>query len=521
MLVRKTLAGALTATLAGAAIAFTAVPANAVYRPDIDDSVQSPVSADLIGVGSDTSQHAMFLIAEAWNEDSSHTFRIATFAATEGNNEPQQAGATIPLPSGDVTRPNGSGAGKTTLYNPSNPDIDFARSSDGLSDPEANAGLKAIPFALDTLGVAVSNSVPSNAPASLTPSDLVEIYECQAGATNWTDFGGTAGTIAPKVPQSGSGTAKFFKKQLDAAKGSPVSYGGCVDQTVQEHNDTAIKNDPNAIAPFSVGRAGLLGGTVKILDGFSAKRALYNVVRNDDLNDSEIQDVFGEEGFVCSAEANDLIAQAGFVQLATPAHGGVCGTAVVSTSNFTPNEVVDTTTTLDATSPKAETVKLEAVVSAPSSVSGTVDFLEGDEVVASDVAIVSGTATETLTDVAPGHHTYTAVFEPSDPSAVTSSQAEDTVMVKTASTITESFPAIVAKGKRAKGVVKVMATDVTPTGKVMIKKGKKTLKTATLKNGKATITLPKLPKGKNKLKAVYPGNNKVAGSSKSFTIKQK
>jgi ABC-type phosphate transport system substrate-binding protein len=425
MFVRKSLAGALTATLAGAALAFAAAPANADYVADIDDSVAHPVSADLIGVGSDTTQHAMKLIADAWNNDSSHTFRIATFAATEGNTQPQHAGATIPLPSGDAARPNGSGAGKTTLFNPSNADIDFARSSDSLSDAEFNAGLKAFPFALDTLGVAVSGSVASHAPATLTVNDLVKIYECQPGATNWSDFGGTAGTIAPKSPQSGSGTAKFFKKQLDAAKGSTVSYGACVDQTVQEHSADPIKNDVNAVAPFSVGRAGLLGGTVKMLGGFTADRALYNVVRGADIAKPEFQSVFGEDGFICSAAAFQLVADAGFKQLATPAHGGVCGTAVQATTDFDLNAPVNTTTTLAGTATKSG-VKLVATVTGGAT--GDVQFFEGDNAVGS-AHIVSGQATITVGGATVGSHSYRASYVPDD-SIYVPSEDGATVLVK-------------------------------------------------------------------------------------------
>ena len=50
---------------------------------------------------------------------------------------------------------------------------------------------------------------------------------------------------------------------------------------VQEH-DAAPVEHPNAVAPFSDGRAhGLLGTTLET--GFTASRALYNVVRRPDL----------------------------------------------------------------------------------------------------------------------------------------------------------------------------------------------------------------------------------------------
>ena len=56
-----------------------------------------------------------------------------------------------------------------------------------------------------------------------------------------------------------------------------------------------------------------------------------------------------------------------------------------------------------------------------------------------------------------------------------------------------------------------------PTGKVRIKKGSKVLKTVTLSKGKATVTLPKLKKGKHKLVVRYLGNG-VAKASTSAKV---
>ena len=72
-------------------------------------------------------------------------------------------------------------------------------------------------------------------------------------------------------------------------------------------------------------------------------------------------------------------------------------------------------------------------------------------------------------------------------------------MVKAAATVSESFPATVAKGKRAKGTVTVTLTGVTAkaTGTVKVMQGKKAIATGKLAKGKVTITLPKLSKGKH------------------------
>jgi hypothetical protein len=512
MFVRKSLAGALAAAVAGSVIALSAGPASAAVDPD--DTTFTPTTADLIGVGSDTSQHAIKLFADAWNNSGQAPVKFATFAAT--------GGGTIPLPTAAINRPNGSGAGKALLYGSgNNPDIDFARSSSANSTAETQAGLQAFPFALDTLVMAVSGSVASNAPAALTPAQIVSIYKDET--TNWSQVGGTAGVIAPKIPQAGSGTRSFFTAQLQAANGGVAVTLGANVAEVQEHDDTAIKNDPNAVAPFSKGRAGLLGSTLRLETGFSADRALYNVVRGADLANPLIQGAFGEDGALCSTDVRPLIEAAGFKQLATPDHGGVCGsTTQAAVSNFTVNAQVVTTTDLTASSAKAKTAKLVATVSGSTSPSGTVDFFEGATEVASDVPLVSGQATANLTGVTTGSHVYTAEFTPAEGSAFEPSTSdESTVTVKTSAKVSESFPATVAKHKLAKGTVTVVGVGATATGTVKIMKGSKVLKTATLKSGKATITLPKLAKGKNTLKAVYSGNGKVVGATKSFTIKQK
>ena len=277
MSARKPFAVALAAVVAGSALVMTAGPASAAVDPD--DTTFSPTNADLIGVGSDTSQHAVKLFANAWNAGA-HTGKIATFAAT--------GGGTITLPvSGAVTRPNGSGQGKAALYGSGNlADVDFARSSSGNSPAETAAGLQAFPFALDTLVMATSNNVASHAPTSLTPQQILGIYE--GTYTNWSQLGGTAGVIQPKIPQSGSGTRNFFLAQLKVIKGSDANLAGTVKE-VQEHDDTFIKADADAIGPISKGRATLLGTTLRIETGWSADRALYNVVRGTDLGNSLIQ----------------------------------------------------------------------------------------------------------------------------------------------------------------------------------------------------------------------------------------
>lgn len=83
---------------------------------------------------------------------------------------------------------------------------------------------------------------------------------------------------------------------------------------------------------------------------------------------------------------------------------------------------------------------------------------------------------------------------------------------------------ISAKGakKKATLTITVKASGVKPTGKITIKLGGKTLKTVTLKNGKAKVTLTKQKKGKRVYKVTYSGDSRVNAktvTSKKVTIK--
>ncbi|NHC22899.1 hypothetical protein G6553_06900 [Nocardioides sp. IC4_145] len=512
MSVRTSLAGLAVAALTGSTLLVTATPATAAVDPD--DTTFTPVAADLVGVGSDTSQHAMRLLADGWNA-TSPAARLASFAATGGGD--------ITLPSGAIKRPNGSGAGKALLYGAgNNADIDFARSSSGPSTAEVQAGLQNFPFALDTLVMAVSGNTASNAPASLTKDQIVDIYD--GTVTNWSQVGGKDGIIKPLIPQAGSGTRSFFTSQLQAANGGvAVTLAKSVAE-VQEHDDTAVKGDPNAVAPFSEGRAGLLGKTLRLQSGFRADRALYNVVRGADLGTAAVQGLFGENGYLCSSDARGLIERAGFKQLATPARGGACGQATQSaTSNFTLNEAVETTLALSGSSAKAKAATLVAQVSGSTAPQGTVTFTSGGTTLATGVPLVSGRATYTATGLPLGSRSFAAEFVPAQGSAFEGSTATTSVVVKAGSAVATTFPTTVKKGKKAKGTVTVTLTGVSSTaaGKVTIKKGATTLASAKLKSGKATVKLPKLPRGKHVLRAVWGGNGVAVGSSKSFTITQK
>ena len=509
---RKFLVAAATGAVTLSVLTFTAGPASAAVDPD--DTPGTPVAADLVGVGSDTSQHAIFLAAQGYNgQTPAPVNKVFTYAAT--------GGGTVPIPGGDIGRPNGSGAGKALLYGGGNDtDVDFARSSSPNNTTENGAGLQAFPFALDTLVMTVSGNVASNAPTGLTNAQLLDIYK--GNVTNWSQIpGGGTGTIKPLIPQNGSGTRSFFLAQLKALNSNVDVVLGAAVTEVQEHDPTPIQGDANAIAPFSKGRAGLSGTALRVETGFSADRALYNVVRGTDIASPDVLAFMGDTGYLCSDKATAAIEAAGFRQLSRATAGGVCGQPTqAATSNFV-TSVVQTNTAVTVTSASASSARVVARITAASAPSGRVTFFEGATQIQANVPLVSGQATITPA-AAPGVHTYRAVFTPSANSSFQPSDGTGSGTVqKGSSTMSADFPAKVVKGKKVKGSVAVKLAGVSgaATGTVTVKLGSKVVGTGTLSGGTVKLTLKGLKVGKNKLVATWDGDANSTGSSVNFKVK--
>ncbi|MFM6850910.1 MAG: Ig-like domain repeat protein [Terrabacter sp.] len=527
MSVRRLLAGVSTSALAVASLSLAA--------PAMADPAAgyTPAASDVIGVGSDTSEFALNYLADgnagvAGYNASNPANKLVSWNATA----PAGGTATINLPSNPTaTRPNGSGAGKSTLYGAgNNTDIDFARSSSALNATEKQAGLQAFPFAKDALALATAQT--SNAPSTITAADMVRIYS--GTVTNWSQLGGSAGVIAPKIPQSGSGTRSFFLDQLKAANGgTDVTLAGTV-ASVQEHDPSQIQNDPNAVAPFSVGRNAVIGAPLRIEGGFAAARALYNVVRQSDVAKPEILAIFGDSGFVCSAAAKPLIAAAGFEQLLPKSQGGACGVPTQDPTTNLATQQIATTTTVAGSSATAGALTLTATVASGSAVAdGLVAFyLDGAAApTGAPVPLTGGKATKALTGLAAGAHTVVARFTPAAGSVFLGSQSPSTAVnvlaatppapaAKAKTSLVETFKKSYAKGASVKGKVIVKESAAgSATGKVVVKRGTRTVGKATLKGGVAVIKLTKpLKRGKNKLVAVYAGDAAFAASKLKFVI---
>ena len=214
-------------------------------------------------------------------------------------------------------------------------------------------GLHVYQIATDNLAIASRSAAfgGTNAPAALTASQLVDIYQCTS--TKWTDVGGTSSnTIHPLIPQSGSGTRNFFLADLQAANGgTAITLGSCV-RTVQEHDPTGIWVDPSpadAIEPFSTGKISLINsgyfanagytntagknayasGFLTTLSGagaYNSSRGMYVAIRNADLSSTTPFQSGGTQNwaqtliststsyFARASTAGSQIAAAGFTQ---------------------------------------------------------------------------------------------------------------------------------------------------------------------------------------------------------------
>jgi ABC-type phosphate transport system substrate-binding protein len=246
--------------------------AGKLYYPGDYNSV-TPRDCDVVGSGSNTiaylmdqysldyntallKAHKKFSQKTSCKKDPTPFFyswdALQNAALAAGSNlVPKPGCASLP-------RPNGSSAGiaaladnETVKGHKSEFCWDYARSSRAKKSTDPT-DTTFIPLALDNVTYATLKD--SNAPKNLTTADLTEIYNCTV--TNWDAFpGGKAGTIAPYLPQPGSGTLAFFEAAIGV-----TSPGPCVTQPASLEENEGIDpiysqaNAADIIVPFSAGK---------------------------------------------------------------------------------------------------------------------------------------------------------------------------------------------------------------------------------------------------------------------------
>jgi ABC-type phosphate transport system substrate-binding protein len=254
----------LSKILAGSAAAAAMVAI--VAGPALADppSGVTPRANDVVGVGSDTTQFILDQLSTDYNAAHSGAKRLlySWDAVPQGQTITVKAGGV----NNDCTivRPTGSSAGiaaleaNATVSGGTGFCIDFARSSRArsTSDPAcASGGICFVALGGDAVTWADRSAASggTNAPATLTLSQLKKIYLCQV--SNWSQVGGASAPIHAFLPQTSSGTRAFFLTALGG--GTPITPGSCVstdNNTLIENEGVApVLNDPDAVFPYSVG----------------------------------------------------------------------------------------------------------------------------------------------------------------------------------------------------------------------------------------------------------------------------
>lgn len=501
--------------------------------------------------------------------------------------------------------PSGSGDGRTLLRNPSDKlfnDVAYARSSGPLNTTDLNAGEIALPFAVDKIVVVTHPGGP--APASLTGQQILKIFN--GTYTNWNQVGGANAHIHPYMPKAGSSTLNAFESFLAALDGTteapgsdndPASHaaasqvwqgpGNSITNTnwntgasnVEEHDPSVAIADPNAIEPFSYGRAQLANGisqTVRIEGGWSADRELYHVVRGlkipgagDVAGDSTpfiwgdtavghsdaggfLESIFSNTGWVCTnATAQTDIANAGFWPLQSGSATGDCGVknantvdTITQSASHGANEGAATTTTaqffagavhITVTSTGATpTGSVQVVVADPSTPTGSPAASYHTTVALGS----NGTATVKLPTKVSGQKTFDVAYLPTafganssggGHTALGSSYTEFNAkvpVVKIATTMKASATPLTlansTKNTHVTATVKAKTGTKKPTGTIRIMRGTKKVGTGTLRKGTVTIKVlgTSLKKGTNKLVVIYvpTGNFKAPKTFPHVTI---
>jgi hypothetical protein len=151
-------------------------------------------------------------------------------------------------------------------------------------------------------------------------------------------------------------------------------------------------------------------------------------------------------------------------------------------------------------------VKFTATVtSSGGTPTGTVTFKDGASTLGTG-ALSGGKATFTLSTLAVGSHSITAVYGGSiDFTGSTSSVLTQTVNKASTSTALASSLNPSKSGQAVTFTATVTSGGGTPTGTVTFKNGASTLGTRTLSSGKATFTTSGLSVGSHSITAVYGG----------------
>ncbi|CAG7594662.1 Ig-like domain repeat protein [Leucobacter soli] len=454
--------------------------------------------------------------------------------------------------------------------------IQYARSSSGPGAQVEGGVLTYVPFATDAVSYATSAN--SWIPSDLTQAQLTDIYKGNLRYVNEAgQLSATAGAgyvqITTWLPQAGSGTRSFWIGKVGLNEGDVTSnvngnLGANVAKDfsgadVQENSGAPFTSgtpdqQKAALVPYSVAqwvaqangaegvadvRSGakinLIGGTApttgsgtsyKLNAAFNSTftRLVYNIIPSLEAEDeaSETYRAFvGTDSEVC--EATDTIERYGFAALTAASGANACGDISRTDYAASPSSVsID----VPANAAAGAAVTLGATVTSTGDQGGTVTFYDGaiesgKELTSVEIPAGQTSATVAYTPTAPASLSVIANFVPALSGVAyseTTDAAKSLVVTAQSSTTTVSKISNRTYGSAATVTATVKASAGTATGKVTFKDGSKTLGSATVKSGKASLKLSsKLAAGTHRITATYAGSSAVAGSaskSVSFTV---
>ncbi|MEU1272499.1 Ig-like domain repeat protein [Streptomyces sp. NPDC005799] len=564
-----------TAALVAAAVVAGGL---ALASPAYADPTPAGTFRQLVGVGSDTTQDVLNALAgdtvagksyAATAVKSASGAGVASYDAIEPGTGSTTSTITTRSGGPSFLRPNGSGKGRLALSESLTGDkfpdssgvaikgqVDFARSSSGPSF--AGTALTYVPMARDAIGVAVRGSGLD----TLTVAQLHDIYVGTLTTVNGQ-------TVHPKIPQSGSGTRKFFLSIL-GLQDSDLAPGV---QAVQENQGNSALTEDGALVPFSVGSwiaqnngvapdytktsvgngghlaaiqlpgddgatspvttvNGKLAPVQPYYENSTFGRDVFNVVPTRAIDptsiffDKDLYDVFVTSGSHTAALASDdaekVIASFGFVNesyngfinLANKhVHQGGLEESGISTA-------VPAAPALKAT-PGDASLKLSWTAPAATAFPLTdyrVTLTDADGAVVAVKDLPATTTSYSFTGLAVG--TYTATVT-GDNINGTGAASTWTGPVKYQSATTAAV-ATTPYGKAPKVAVTVTGSHgVAPTGKVTVKEGATVLGSGTLDaSGKVTVALSNhLKVATHSLTVSYGGAAKLNSSSATATLK--
>ena len=247
----------LSKLVVGAAVAATAVTMAAPSALADPPTGVTPAPNSVVAVGSDTIQNVFDQFSHDFNATHRTGRKLYSWDATNPRGGPPHDLIRFKRGCSLQPRPNGSSEGITAVGSNTggrtrgNPCEDLARSSRARATTDPPFALGGLTF-VTLAGDAVTWSTPAvtHAPVRLSPAQLTAIYSCSV--TNWRQVGGRNAPIKAFLPQSGSGTLKFFLKAIGV-----TTPGACVIQpaTLEENQGVnPLLQNINAIYPFSIGK---------------------------------------------------------------------------------------------------------------------------------------------------------------------------------------------------------------------------------------------------------------------------